>query len=215
MSLGFFFLITLLADAVLLVGEKRQNRRIVWVAKPIAALGFLSVALFGGAFSTDYGTLIMIGLFLAAAGDIFLIPKARPWFLAGLVSFLAGHLFYAIAFAYRGIDPTATAIAAAVCALIAVVVGRWLLPHVEAPMKKPVLGYIAVISAMVALAVGTVAAHGMPTIAIGAIGFYLSDLAVARERFVASSFTNKLWGSPLYFLSQLILATTVLPHSQF
>jgi hypothetical protein len=39
--------------------------------------------------------------------------------------------------------------------------------------------------------------------------FYVSDLAVARQRFVAQSWTNKLWGLPLYFGAQLVLAATV------
>ena len=43
---------------------------------------------------------------------------------------------------------------------------------------------------------------------VGALGFFLSDLAVARERFVAKGFTNKLWGLPLYYGAQLLLAWT-------
>jgi hypothetical protein len=39
--------------------------------------------------------------------------------------------------------------------------------------------------------------------------FYLSDLAVARERFVSSTFWNRAWGVPLYFGAQLVLASTV------
>ena len=62
---------------------------------------------------------------------------------------------------------------------------------------------------MVALAVGTVAAHGHPTILVGAVMFYLSDLSVARERFVRSGFVNRIWGLPAYYVAQLILAWTI------
>ena len=73
-------------------------------------------------------------------------------------------------------------------------------------MKAPVLAYMVVISTMVALAVGTVVAHGNAWIVVGAVGFYLSDLSVARDRFVARGWVNRVWGLPLYFGAQLVLA---------
>ena len=69
--------------------------------------------------------------------------------------------------------------------------------------------YVAVISAMVASATGAFGAAGGAALLAGALGFFASDLAVARQRFVAKSFTNKLWGLPLYYASQLLLASTV------
>ena len=36
--------------------------------------------------------------------------------------------------------------------------------------------------------------------------FYLSDLAVARDRFVSPGFANALWGLPLYYVAQLLFA---------
>jgi len=46
-------------------------------------------------------------------------------------------------------------------------------------------------------------------IALGAAMFALSDVSVARDRFVAKAFVNRAWGLPLYFAAQLILASTV------
>jgi hypothetical protein len=48
----------------------------------------------------------------------------------------------------------------------------------------------------------------MPWIFIGALLFYLSDLAVARERFFESGFENRLFGLPAYYAAQVILAMT-------
>jgi uncharacterized membrane protein YhhN len=73
-------------------------------------------------------------------------------------------------------------------------------------MKAPVIAYMVVISAMVALSIGTVALLGNALIVVGAVAFYLSDISVARERFVASTWTNRAWGLPLYFGAQLVLA---------
>jgi uncharacterized membrane protein YhhN len=43
----------------------------------------------------------------------------------------------------------------------------------------------------------------------GAMGFYFSDLFVARERFLKKSFVNKMIGLPLYFIGQFLLAFSV------
>jgi uncharacterized membrane protein YhhN len=96
--------------------------------------------------------------------------------------------------------------------LAALLIGvwRWLLPCVERAMKIPVALYIVVISAML-LCAGATAGHAAAVwILIGAWGFAASDLAVARGQFVQpDSRLNGVWGTPLYFLSQLILAATV------
>ena len=82
----------------------------------------------------------------------------------------------------------------------------WLMPHVLGDMRIPVLAYTATITLMLVAAVGT---HGFETdwrIPLGAAPFYVSDLAVARDRFVAPGWDNRLWGLPLYFGGQLLLA---------
>jgi uncharacterized membrane protein YhhN len=76
-------------------------------------------------------------------------------------------------------------------------------------MRIPVVAYVAVISLMLVTAMGASAAAGRAAIGVGATCFYLSDLHVARNRFVSESFWNKSWGLPLYYAAQLILASTV------
>jgi YhhN family len=44
---------------------------------------------------------------------------------------------------------------------------------------------------------------------IGAISFYLSDLFVARDRFVQTAFLNRLPGLPTYYAGQFLLAFSV------
>ncbi len=196
--------------ATLLWALRTQKPPIVqWFVKPAAAACFVALALSEGALSRPWTTVLFVGLVFAAGGDVLLIPKDRRAFLAGLGSFLLGHVGYAVAFSMRGIDLGWTAVAALGCVLAGIPVLRWLWPHVEGTMRGPVAAYIVVITAMVALAAGTYGAHGDARIVLGAVGFYLSDLAVARERFVSSGFVNRAWGLPLYFGSQLILASTV------
>jgi uncharacterized membrane protein YhhN len=40
--------------------------------------------------------------------------------------------------------------------------------------------------------------------------FAISDIAVARDRFVRQSLTNKIWGIPLYYLAQVLFAISVI-----
>jgi uncharacterized membrane protein YhhN len=47
------------------------------------------------------------------------------------------------------------------------------------------------------------------TAAVGALLFYLSDLAVARHRFVHPAFVNRAIGLPLYYVGQLLIALTI------
>jgi uncharacterized membrane protein YhhN len=43
----------------------------------------------------------------------------------------------------------------------------------------------------------------------GAALFFVSDLAVARDRFVAHGFANRLWGLPAYYAGQLLIAWSI------
>jgi uncharacterized membrane protein YhhN len=201
---------TLVATAGLLVAERLGSQPGKWLLKPLAAAGFVAAALAWGAVDTTYGRWILAGLVLSWWGDVLLIPEGRSRaFHAGLASFLLGHVTYALAFWVRGIDVVTCAMGAAVLVWPALGVLRWLDPGVPPEMRPSVRGYVLAISLMVVLALGTVAALGRPSILVGAFMFYLSDLAVARERFVSSTFWNRAWGVPLYFGAQLVLASTV------
>ena len=201
---------TALAVAALLVAERRGLRAGVWIAKPLASAGFLALALARGAAGTGYGRWVLAALALGWLGDVLLIPKgAKRVFAAGLGSFLLGHLAFAAAFLARGVAWPWLAAGALAAAAVAVPVLRWLGPHVPGSLRRAVHAYVAVISAMVASAAGSFGAAGGAALLAGALGFFASDLAVARERFVAKSFTNKLWGLPLYYASQLLLASSV------
>jgi uncharacterized membrane protein YhhN len=66
-------------------------------------------------------------------------------------------------------------------------------------MRVPVVAYALTISAMVVLAVGTQREHPTPALLTGAVLFFLSDLTVARDRFVHPGCPNRLIGLPLDF----------------
>jgi hypothetical protein len=45
--------------------------------------------------------------------------------------------------------------------------------------------------------------------AVSVAAFAISDLSVARERFIAPTFANLAWGLPLYFAAQLAIGASV------
>mgnify|MGYP001823375615 CR=1 FL=1 len=196
---------------LLLLAGWRNYRPGVWVAKPLASAGFIGAALACGALESPYGVASLAALVLSFWGDVLLIPEgAGPWFMGGLVSFLLGHLGFAVAFVVSGVSLGGAALALAAIAVPVWLVLRWLRPHVPPDMKGPVLAYVGVISAMVVASAGATAAGGTIGMVVGATLFYLSDLAVARDRFVAPGFENGLVGLPLYYGAQVVLAVTVL-----
>ncbi len=196
--------------AGLLAAEWRDSRLGVWIAKPLAAACFLWAALAWGALDTGYGRTVLVALLLCAAGDVLLIPRERPaLFQLGILAFLLGHVGFALAFAWAGVAPTALAMAAMPLAAFALGTLRWLGPHVPDDFRGPVRAYVVVISAMVVCALAWTVGGGPVTAAVGAVGFAASDLSVARDRFVAPGFANGAWGLPLYFGSQLVLASTI------
>ncbi len=159
-----------------------------------------------GALRSGPGLVLFGGLCWAAIGDILLMWREKRAFLAGLVAFLLGHLTYAGAFAMRGLDLDVVGLAAAPIVVASALVLRWLLPKVEPAMKVPVLAYVAVIAAMVALAFGSHAATPSALLPLGAVLFWLSDISVAVDRFVVQSHWNRLWGLPCYYGAQFVLA---------
>jgi uncharacterized membrane protein YhhN len=205
-----FVTLTGIAVAALLVAESRGSRPGVWVAKPLASLGFIGAALAAGALDSEYGRWVLAALALSLGGDVLLIPRGSPRiFRAGVLSFLLGHVAYTVAFVVHGLDLPVLLPAAAWSLIPVYLVARWLGPHVTKDLRVAVYAYIIVISLMAVCALGAATASGSWWILLGAAMFWVSDLSVARDRFVAPTFANRAWGLPLYFAAQLVLASTV------
>jgi uncharacterized membrane protein YhhN len=198
--------------AVLLFAEYRARDWLRWLAKPAASAAFVALALASGGLGSVYGQLILAGLVFCMLGDILLIAKGRRLFLAGMGAFALGHLAYACAFAIIWAGFGGLAVIAGVAIALAMGAAlRWLWPHLGA-FRAPVAGYCLIIGVMTAMSFTTASpAGGAPywLAASGAIGFAASDIAVARDQFVKPAFINRLWGLPLYYAAQMMLAASV------
>lgn len=206
MQAELFTVLCVLAVGALLLAEARRHRRARVVAKTVASLAFIGVALALGATATVHGQLILAALVLSLLGDVLLLSERRGAFLGGLVAFLGAHVGYGAAFAVLGLSAPATGVAAVLALLAGAAVLRWLWPALGPAWRPPVLAYLVVILAMCVLAAGHAGASGRWHVAVGALVFAASDLAVAREKFVRPALANKLWGLPAYYLAQLLLA---------
>ena len=203
-----FVVATILLVGVLVTLE-RTNTSWRLPVKATASTGFLAVAIASGAFDSSYGWVLFIGLVLAWVGDVLLALPSRSAFLAGLVAFLLGHVAYVVAFGVRGVEWLPGILTAGGVAVIAVLVWRWLRPNLDDPMVGPVAAYVVVISVMVIGASATAGFDPGVGIVAGAVLFFLSDLFVARQRFVTPGFINRLVGLPLYYGGQILLALSV------
>ncbi|MHA7871963.1 MAG: lysoplasmalogenase [Hyphococcus sp.] len=201
------------ALAALLAADACDRESLRWVFKPLASAAFIAFALQCGALDSAYGRLILIGLVFCFAGDVLLIASPPAAFLAGMGAFAAGHIAYAGAFMHLSAGFTAGAlIAGGVTLAVIGIILRQLWPHLGV-FRAPVSLYCAIIGAMTAvsfttLAPGSGAAPYWPA-AAGAVAFAVSDISVARDQFVKSQFFNRVWGLPLYYGAQLLLARSV------
>ena len=147
-------------------------------------------------------TWMVIGLVLSLAGDVFLMLPEK-WFVAGLGSFLLGHIAYidGLQLAPRSWGWTAVGLAAVVVAIATV--GRRVVQGVAAgdqsDMVVPVIAYLVVISAMVVSAFGTAA----PWAIVGASLFYASDATLAWNRFLEQRRFGPLAVMITYHLGQI------------
>lgn len=187
-----------------------------WLAlgfKTLLSILFVITALLQPRVMPRYFKFVFIGLILGLVGDVCLGLPGLTAFRVGLVAFLAGHILYILAFAV--LTRRADWINSLNILIIATsgCIYWWLLPHLG-KMLVPVTFYILVISVMVAGAWAAFRNSGVRRpgawfILVGAVFFYVSDIFVAHQRFVMEHFYNRLFGLPLYYTAQFLLAFSV------
>lgn len=209
--------VIVLAAVVLLVGllffEKNGNQKGKLPTKTILSCLFILTALVQPHHFSEYFYILLIGLIFCLGGDVFLALPQQRMFLYGLVTFLLGHVCYVICFFYVADLNLWTWGGSAIGLAISSLVFFWLRPHLG-PMLVPVIAYIVVITAMVIGAFTVLGDTRLPStgrflVVLGAVSFYISDLFVARDRFLKTEFANRLLGLPLYYTGQFLLAFSV------
>jgi uncharacterized membrane protein YhhN len=204
---------TTLLCAVLVLGllfaEAGDHSVLKAGTKVPASLAFIATALLSGQATTGpFSELVVVGLVLGAIGDAALLSREQRPFRLGIAAFLLSHVAYIAAFMVLGVSWTGCLAALLVLAPLAVGIRRWI-GDKAGPLARAVTAYVVVITAMVTGATGAVV-YGISTqrlvLLAAAVLFFVSDICVARDRFVAPGMMNRIVGLPLYYAAQLLFA---------
>ena len=146
---------------------------------------------------------MFLALVLCFAGDVLLLfPE---FFIGGLVSFLLGHFAFLGVFARLPFDSVRFMTYAFVPLLLfGIWISRWLFPA-AGKLLLPVIAYLLVILTMVGSAVGT---NQNTVTVVAAVLFLLSDVGVARDKFLGYSAANRM-SLFLYYAAVLLFASTL------
>lgn len=198
-----------LAVVALVLAERAGSRGGLWATKPVASALFVALAIADGAPTSMVSWLLLAALVVSFVGDILLVPQAARVFRAGILVFLAAHVLFVGAFLALGIVWAWVGLALVPLLVAAWLVARWLLPKVTPALRNAVLAYMGIITVMVALATGAVAAGATPLFLVAALAFYVNDILVARDRFVVKAWVHRAVGLPLYYGAMALFALQV------
>ena len=199
--------ICLVAAAGYIVASWYGEKVIAGSSKAVASISFIVLAIGNEASATDYGQYILFALTLSLIGDLCLLSRESHFLLGGIAAFFFAHVAFIVAFSQLDLDKTYFLIALICTTVTACFILKWLWKHLEGPYKVAVAGYLVVMIVMASLAI---AAYSVPILGIAAILFAVSDVSVARDRFVTRDIVNKAWGLPLYYIAQLLFAASVI-----
>lgn len=214
-----FWIIALVFAALESLALWKKWTRLEYLAKP-AVMVILFIWLWtstrlGGA-SLWFG----LGILLSLTGDILLMISLDRLFLAGLVVFLLAHLAYLIGFNIPIPEISAWGF------FLAIMVGlggmriirRILAPlaaNGQARMRTPIIIYSTVISLMLLSAMMKMAditwnTNAALLVGVGAFLFYVSDIILAWNKFVAPIQHGRIYNIGAYHLGQIILIAGVI-----
>lgn len=179
-----------------------------YVLKPLTMVVLIAAALEIDPVDDAMKVLFIAALVFSLLGDVFLmLPKNL--FVAGLASFLVGHLCYIAGLQLRGQDGAWFIAGLVVVVLAVLIVGLRVIRAVrvgdEAAMTVPVTAYVVVISFMLASAFGTRNLFAI----VGAGLFYVSDALIAWDRFVDPKPWARLAIMTTYHLGQVGLVLSL------
>ena len=160
----------------------RDDARVEQWSKPLTTLLVIGLALASGA-PRDHIVIAVIALVFCLAGDIALMPVLDN-FVAGLASFLVGHVVFIVLFASMGLHHARLAgLAIILAALLTASAGRIIVlgaAHQNPALRVPVLAYLVVISSMAAFGWAT----GNWWVVAGSTLFVISDAVLGWRQFV-------------------------------
>ena len=195
-------------------GEYQPKRTLVYIFKPLTTLLIIWMAVSGPidpipGYNWLYKWLIVAGLVFCLGGDVFLMLPAS-YFIAGLISFLIGHLLYIAAFVSDGGFHLAPGWLIPLAAY-GFVMYRLLAPGLGR-LKVPVIVYILAILVMAWQALerwSALGTNGALLAAAGALLFVISDSVLAYDRFRNKFKAARIMVLATYWAAQWLIAYSV------
>lgn len=161
-----------------------------------------------------------LGILFSLLGDVLLMISLDRMFLPGLVAFLLAHVAYVIGF---NIPLPLFSAWSLIFAFMVGLGGTRIIRRIvdslassgNVRMRTPILIYSLVISlmllsAMMKLTDITWSANASALVSLGALLFYLSDIVLAWNKFVAPIQYGRIYNIGLYHLGQITLIAGVI-----
>lgn len=210
MAVIILSVLALISGALAIQFDRKGVRRLFYLFKPLTMVLIIMIgAIAGTPVPATYKIFILAGLLCSLAGDVSLMFPDK-WFKAGLVAFLAAHVFYILAFKPGPGRPVSVGIFLPFM-IFGLLMFRTLAPSLGA-LKLPVLVYIAAITVMAWLAASRFIYAGGTRLLFafaGAVLFLVSDSVLAYDRFAKKIGPAQIIILGTYFPAQLLIALSV------
>jgi len=217
--MNIFLLLAILFAALESLALWKYWLKLEYIAKPAVMIS-LFLWLFTSAGLNGALLWFGLGIILSLAGDVLLMLSLDRFFLFGLVAFLLAHLAYVIGF---NIPLPEFSLWGIVFAVMVSLGGARVIRRIvdalpsrgQARMRMPIIVYSTVISimllsAMIKLMDLTWDANAALLVSSGAFLFYISDIILAWNKFVAPIQHGRIYNIAAYHLGQIMLIAGVI-----
>ncbi len=216
----FTFFVFVLASSLEIASSIFDWNEIHLIAKPLIVLGLIGHYYFQ---SSIRSAIFILALVFGWAGDVLLLFHGELFFIAGLISFLIGHVLYIVCyrqFQYADKSKELLGPQKVRFSLPFILMGTGLfviLFPVLGDMKIPVAIYALVLTLMVINALlryGRTSIKSFLFVFLGAILFMTSDSMLAINKFLQQFSTAGVMVMLTYCLAQFLIVEGVINHEK-
>lgn len=217
--MNMFLVVALIFAALEALALWKYWHRLEYIAKP-AVMVVLFIWLLTSVGMNGALIWFGLGILFSLLGDVLLMISLDRMFLPGLVAFLLAHVAYVIGF---NIPLPLFSAWSLIFAFMVGLGGTRIIRRIvdslassgNVRMRTPILIYSLVISlmllsAMMKLTDITWSASASALVSLGALLFYLSDIVLAWNKFVAPIQHGRIYNIGLYHLGQITLIAGVI-----
>ena len=208
----YLTLVVAISGFICINAMEQDNRRIVYIAKPLTTLLIITLAVLNANRGGNWGgtsIAILVGLVFSVGGDIFLmLPNDQ--FMPGMACFAAAQISYIVGFswgqAFWGLPLLLVALL-----VYGVYIYSMLAEKLDS-LRIPIIIYITLILVMAWRAIlyaSNTDMAGAWTAGLGALFFVASDSLLALNRFSKPIHHHPTWVLTTYYVAQWLIAISL------